>query len=346
MLVFLSDITDVSRAEFRLLIPRAGTKQGTVAVKSFLRKGKLVRGFKRKQLLALADTVQNSGRGNKVALGLIKETITTGQVPTKKKFLATLGAVGKDFVRNPVKATREGFAREKLARQLIKEGTGYDATKLAASRAAAKKASSAAKTYVKNNPEKVKDLTINTAGYLGSVAGGAVAGPVGKLGGDLVGALAVRKGITDFEALQKAKKILSNEEAFQKAGFFGKLKQTYGMTLKQLKSNVKQIEDDLTGDTAGWVVGNSVAESTAGLVPIPLRGGIVAMPVVPKIVKAKDRIKAGENARLVARETAKEIGEIPKNAVRSVQRAVRAGNLREQRMRNKLNRKLQQYLED
>lgn len=346
MLVFLSDITDVSRAEFRLLIPRAGTKQGTVVVKSFLRKGKLVRGFKRKQLLALADTVPATTKGSKAALKLIKDTVANKKLPGRKQFLATLGEVVKDVRKNPITAAKEGFAREKLVREYIKETTGVNPTKLAASRAAAKKASSAAKTYVKNNPEKVKDLTINTAGYLGSVAGGAVAGPVGKLGGDLVGALAVRKGITDFEALQKAKKILSNEEAFQKAGFFGKLKQTYGMTLKQLKSNVKQIEDDLTGDTAGWVVGNSVAESTAGLVPIPLRGGIVAMPVVPKIVKAKDRIKAGENARLVARETAKEIGEIPKNAVKSVQRAVRAGNLREQRMRNRLNRKLQQYLED
>jgi hypothetical protein len=346
VLTFLSDIHPSNLAEYRLLIPRAGTKQSVVAVKSFLRKGKLVRGFKRKQLLALADALPTNTRSGKQAINLIKDTIATGQVPNKKKFLTTLGEVGKDFVKNPVRATREGFAREKLARQLIKESTGYDATKLAVSRTAAKRTTQAAKQYVKNNPEKVQELLVNTAGVAGSAVGGSIAGPVGKLGGDLVGALAARKGLTDFEALQKAKKILSNDEAFKRAGFFGKLKQTYGMTLKQLKDNAKEIEDNFTGDSAGWAVGNAAAEALDPVISAPLKGAAVAIPVVPKLVKAKNRIKAGENARLVARETAKEIGAIPKQAAQSVRRTIRAGNLREQRMRNRLNRKLKQLLED
>ena len=56
-------------------------------------------------------------------------------------------------------------------------------------------------------------------------------------------------------------------------------------------------------DTAGWVIGNSVAEGLNNAIPtisgIPLKGAAVALPTVPMVVESIQRIHSGESASVI-----------------------------------------------
>lgn len=294
------------------------------------------------------------GAGSQAIVKLALRTYATEELPTREEIGHAMGLATREFLRNPVKAVRAGFQREKVIRQAVESQTGKPLpTKQAIVTAGVKKMFNPLGKVVRENmqtgssatltqagekmtafvEEKMRkqgeDGAVNTAGFTGSIVGGAIAGPLGALAGDLGGAMATRKAVTDYKALQRARASLKDDEAFQSAGKLSQLKKLGAATLSELKSAEmqKKIEDDLTGDVAGWAIGNGAAAAlTAARVGIPLKGAAVAIASTPTVVKAHRRIREGENAGKVIRETAQEVATAPV-------RAVKSGNDRERQAR-------------
>jgi len=237
-----------------------------------------------------------SDSGQAIAQLAIK-TLKTEELPSRLEVARAMGTATKGFLRNPVKALKEGVQREAAVREAIQAQTGVIVpSQTAILKKAGQKMTGFVKDLVKKNAE---DGLVNTAGLAASIAGGAVAGPIGALAGDLGGALATRKAITDYKALQRARLKLADDEAFKSAGALSKLKILGAATLAELKSPAmqKRIEDDATGDVAGWAIGNASAVTlTAMGVNIPLKGAAVAIATVPSVVKAHRRIREGKSA--------------------------------------------------
>ena len=256
-----------------------------------------------------------SGSGQAIAQLAIK-TLKTEELPSRLEVARAMGTVTKEFLRNPVKALKEGVQREAAVREEIKAQTGVIVpSQTEILKKAGQKMTSFVKGFVKKNAE---EGVVNTAGLAGSIAGGAVAGPIGALAGDLGGALATRKAITDYKALQRAKSKLADDEAFKSAGALSKLKILGAATLAELKTPEMQreIEDNVTGDVSGWAIGNASAVALGAMgVNIPLKGAAVALATVPSVVKAHRRIREGEAAGKVIREAARDLVNLPKNAI-------------------------------
>lgn len=272
----------------------------------------------------------------KAAAKLIRKTIETEKIPSRSEIAELAGTVVGEAARNPIKFIREGNQREAFVRGSL-SAVGYKVdTKAETTAKKMKKAAKSMKRYLKDNPQVVEDLIVNTGGFVGSQIGGATAGPLGQLGGDLGGALIVRKGFDDYKALGRARKTLKDDEAFKKANLLAKLGMIKKRSAEELKQMAKDRETNAAGDIAGFVVGNSTAMAlqNAPIVGgVPLKGALVAMPVTPELVKGYQRLKAGEPAGTVVKDVAKSIASIP-------QRMIEAGNQRERDMRNKLELKL------
>lgn len=269
--------------------------------------------------------------GSQAMVKLALRTYATEEVPTREEVTHAMGLATREFLQNPVKAVKEGFQREKIVRQAVELQTGKPMpTKQAIAHTAMKKAGEKMTSFVKDLvKQNAEEGAVNTVGLTGSIVGGAIAGPLGALAGDVGGALATRKAITDYKALQRARASLKDDEAFQSAGKLSQLKKLGAATLSELKSAEmqKEIEDNLTGDVAGWAIGNGAAVAlTAAGVGIPLKGAAVAIASTPTVVKAHRRIREGENAGKVIRETAQEVATAPV-------RALKSGNDREQQAR-------------
>lgn len=314
---------------------RMTLQQGLVSVGGYVRGGRFVQGYKRADLLAnTAANVAKSKSAEKLA-ALSAKTAVTSKIPSRSEIKDALGAVGQDIrsaplkMVNPLKLIKEGREREAFVKQSIEAATGKKIPSNPEIIAAGfKKGSKAAADFVKNNPDLIEDMAVNGVGFASSIGGGVT--------GDLVGALAARKAITDVKAVLKARKALKSDPGFQSAGTWGKIKQIRRKAIEELKASSEKIKDNAVGDTSGWLVGNTTA---AALNPVPVAGNIplvgaaVAMPVAPKIVKAARRIRQGESLELVAKETAKEIKNIPADAIR-------AGNERERKLREYLERRM------
>jgi len=244
------------------------------------------------------------------------KTLKTEGLPSRLEVARAMGTATKEFLRNPVKALKEGTQREIAVREAIKVQTGIIVpSQTAILKKAGQKMTTFVKGFVKKNAE---EGVVNTAGLAGSIAGGAVAGPIGALAGDLAGAVATRKAITDYKALQRAKSKLADDEAFKSAGALSKLKILGAATLAELKTPEMQreIEDNATGDVAGWAIGNASAVAlTAMGVNIPLKGAAVAIATTPSVVKAHRRIREGEAAGKVIREAARDLVNLPQNVI-------------------------------
>lgn len=134
------------------------------------------------------------------------------------------------------------------------------------------------------------DNLVNTAGTIGSIAGGAVAGPLGALAGDLGGALAARQAAHTGKAAMTAHDKLRRQQRYQQANKLEKAKQLVQSTLDEMAAQEENLGDELTGDLAGWLIGNASAIGLS-LAPtvakVPMKGAAVAMALTPAIVKLR-----------------------------------------------------------
>jgi hypothetical protein len=157
-----------------------------------------------------------------------------------------------------------------------------------------KKAAALVKLAKKIDQATVKDMAVNTAGLAGSIAGGAVAGPLGALAGDLVGALAARQAVNVGTSVMTAKDKLSRNKRFQRARALEKTKQLIQATLIEMSKNEDNLGDELTGDLSGWLIGNASAMGlnlVSSLAGVPMKGAVVAMATVPKLVRLRKKLK-------------------------------------------------------
>jgi len=189
-------------------------------------------------------------------------------------------------------------------------------------------AKSAGKRALKT--DTAKDLAVNTGGLVGSIAGGAAAGPLGALAGDNIGAVATRRVVNRRFAIARVKTRLGPTAT--RAEIAAKTKRT----TKALERLDKRKGANLS-DQVGWGVGNAVALATPG-VNVPLRGGLVATRTVPQISRnAKAVIKGQKGVVQGVRDAASEIARD-----NNVKRIVRRGNARERLFRQKFDKFINQ----
>lgn len=154
-----------------------------------------------------------------------------------------------------------------------------------------------AKSLASQHQEKIKDAIVNTGGVVGSVIGGRMAGPAGALAGDLIGAMVARKAVHVATVAHSAHEKLQRDEGFARASRLAQLKKLGAATLSDLKSEAvqEQLASDMTGDISGWAIGNASAKVIGAMIPasagVPLKGAVVAMATVPKIVKLRQKLK-------------------------------------------------------
>gem|GEM_PF-4411628 len=140
----------------------------------------------------------------------------------------------------------------------------------------------------------IKNMAVNTAGLAGSIIGGSTAGPFGAIAGDLVGALIGRHAVNLGVSAMTARDKLRRRQRFVKANKMEQTKLLVQATLNQMAKNEENLGDELTGDMAGWLVGNATAmglKLVPGLGSVPMKGAAVAMIAVPRLVKLRRKLK-------------------------------------------------------
>jgi hypothetical protein len=253
----------------------------------------------------------------------VGKTLITDELPSSKELIEVGQSAIGDFFKNPVQAVKDGIKREQSARDAYKLAFGKDApTKMQVTGKAMKAAGKKLKSVL-----LTEDMLVNSAGFLGSVAGGATAGPAGMLAGDLGGALAVRKIVELNKAANAAQSKLDHDAAFSSASAISKIKIKGKATLSEMKTSQMQqaIEKELVGDTAGWAIGNASAAALQPFIGIPLKGAAVAIATVPTIVvpiatRAHELRRQGATPEDATKEALKEFAE--------------AGDKREAKMRS------------
>ncbi len=258
----------------------------------------------------------DENKTNKLVKQHLTKTLQTDELPSRGEILQVGGAAIQDFFKNPVQAVKDGFKREQAARDAYKLAFGKDApTKMQVTGKAMKLAGKKLKSVL-----LTEDMLVNTAGFVGSVAGGATAGPAGMLAGDLGGALAVRKIVELNKAAKTAQAKLDHDAKFSTASALSKLKIKGNATLSEMKTSQMQkaIEKELVGDTAGWAIGNASAAALQPFIGVPLKGAAVAIATVPTIVvpiatKAHELRRAGATPEEATKAALKEFAEAGDN---------------------------------
>lgn len=207
---------------------------------------------------------------------LAKETVRTGKLPSLKKTSPIVLSIGKEAIKNPVKALKTGIKNDKVARQLA--------------------GNISRKSLVKSGIKKLatnKDLAVNTGGYLGSKIGktATLGNPIGGYAGDLGGALLTRKTIDDISA---TKQVLKAKGGIKKA------LSTPIDTVKQLRRRAKEISSpklEYAKDGIGWAIGNTAADTVLSPTGIPLRGAAAAGLGMRPAIKAIKRLKKGKGVK-------------------------------------------------
>nr|WP_290224313.1 tape measure protein [Trichocoleus desertorum] len=154
------------------------------------------------------------------------------------------------------------------------------------------------------------DQAVNIGGLVGGKIGSQF-GPVGEAGGDIIGALATRQAITVGKATNTAFNTIKDTDEFKQAGKFQQLILLTRQLKKELQSPEiqKALGGELTGDIAGFVIGNIASklggaglQALGGAVPgaqmlsmVP-QGAIAASIAVPKIVQARERFASNAQA--------------------------------------------------
>lgn len=294
---------------------------------------------------------QKSSVGSKAVHELAQKTWETSELPSRKEIAKTAGAIVKDFIKNPIKAARDGMERDRLARKGLSIITGVEMTHMEAAKRGASAAGKATKQFLKENPDAIEEWAIGLSGFASSQVGNLVGGTVGEKAGDLVGAMAARKTINDIKAYKSARAKLNEDEAFKAAGRLQKAKmivKTSASEAKRMQQEEKEKrENDKTSDIGGWVAGNAAGDVGGAIGKasgIPLAGAALgagagiggAMAANPHILRAKDRVKAGESVGTIAKEAATSAIANSKK-VRNIKKAIVAGNNQEAKIRSKVN---------
>lgn len=187
-----------------------------------------------------------------------------------------------------------------------------------------------AKTII-GRSEIARDLTVNVGGYVASVGGGSVGGPVGSLVADNLGAVVARKGVNQVYARHRAKQRLGKNATKEQINHRQK---RYNKALERLD---KRKSNNLS-DQVGWGIGNTAASAVAasGLPHPPFPGAIVALRTAPSIVDNIKKVRKGElSPKDFLSQTGKDIG-----AKNNIVKAIREGNQRELKALAKINKKI------
>ena len=121
--------------------------------------------------------------------------------------------------------------------------------------------------------DNFENVVVNTAGTLGGFVGGA-SGPVGAIVGDLLASTAVKHSILVKDSYDD----LANTEEFESKTRWEKAK----AVLERARANDQKAK--AAGEATGFLVGNSVAETTKfipGIGGLPMKGAAAAMIVMP-----------------------------------------------------------------
>lgn len=260
-----------------------GLQEGVVKVSGFIRDGKWVKGFKRKDLLAKAgevveDTIKSSGKNTKKAA---ENFVKTGSLPSRVESAKLAGNYALGVLRNPKKAIEQGLKREALMMEALSFQLGREISKKEVIKAGLDEAASGFKKIL-DNPEQRKELIINLNGFLTSKAGSATGIPGLGLAGDLVGAKVTRRGFDDWEVLNETLSNLRGTEKFDTAGRLGKISQIYEESKRLINSQKSKRIGNTVGDVSGWAAGNFGGEAlnyVPGIGSVPLKGAVPGMIV-------------------------------------------------------------------
>ncbi len=222
------------------------------------------------------------------------------EIPSRVELKQGLIEQARIFAKDPITYIKLGKQRELIAKGIYETSTGeIIPTK--------KEICHTAFSEVCKS-EAAKDLVVNAGGLGGSILGSSFGLP-GQLAGDLMGAITTRKIINDINATREAHQKISAEVKYQESNLLSKLGQLFSKAREILKSDEAREKDRQNGlaDTAGWVIGNSVAEGINNTIPmmlagIPLKGAAIALPTVPAVVESVQRIQAGESVKSVVPE--------------------------------------------
>ena len=296
--------------------------------------GTFVRGFQRKQLKSLA----NAASQVKLNPELVDQFVSGGQLPTRSQGAKEIGRAALSFVRNPARQIKQGFERERALLDAVSASAGREVTKGEIIKKGMEKGVTQLKEEAKKaieNPaefvqsETFQELSVNVGGFVGSKAG-AVAGPVGALAGDYVGARVVRRGFEDTKAF-----VASYQEQMQLPGFDqkGRLEQ-FRSIVGEARGKAKQVRaergrNDLAGDSVGWLAGNTWANLSP--IKVPLVGATAGLPAANYAQAVEKRMR--ERGEDVQTATAGILADL-----------VNTGNAREQQLRDNVKDKWQRLL--
>lgn len=245
---------------------------------------------------------------NRFLAGLAEAVKKTGKLPSR-------GAMLKLGIKHPVGfyKTMKQVDHDAVTAGMLKTGKGrYGQAWLGAKKAA--------------NTPTGKDLVVNTGGFIGSSIGGAVGGTPASLVGDNLGAVTTRKVINRGYAGARARAKLG--AGAPKTAVRAKTKR-----IAKALDRLDRMQGNRISDQIGWGVGNTVAQSTSG-VPIPLRGGMVAMRTVPELTRNAQKVMRGElKPQQYLSQSAADIAK--RN---NVKKMARKGNARERLARQRVNK--------
>ena len=155
---------------------------------------------------------------------------------------------------------------------------------------------------------KLQEVTVNAAGYAGSVAGGVMGGLPGTLIGDSGGALLARKVTNDLLAVYDA---IAEGNA---KGIFEILKRAREIKLEP--ENIAEANRNYREDLTGFTVGNTVGMGLPGVVP--LQGAMAAMYSTSDIVDMIDRVRAGEGKIDTLKQGGKNLATKPLTGIKQI----------------------------
>jgi len=246
---------------------------GKVDVGAYLRNGKLVRGFSQKRLLSAREVAEQVAANQGNVQGIAKTLADPTKVGTRSKELKTLGLGFLSAVKNPSKAIKEGFERERLLLEGISAQTGRKVSKGEVVSSGLSLGKSSIKKIV-NDPNQRKELVVNLGGFVASKGGSLTGIPGMGLAGDYVGARTTRRAFDDTKILKNVMSKLQGDNAYNEANRLGKISQIFKESKIAKRANKEIDRQNRIGDISGWAVGNFAAGSTAAIIPVPLTGAI------------------------------------------------------------------------
>jgi hypothetical protein len=226
-------------------------------------------------------------------VGLVRKTIETEELPSKRELVQAAFGIAMQGASNPIKFFNEGMQRERVVREALEEKMGV---KIPSKLELAKK-------FHENNPEVAHEVIVMAVGLTTSNAGAAALGPVGGIAAEAASTAITRRGLSDYRALQLARKKLEHDEAFQAAGRLDKLKLLQKEAIAQAKARKVETNQNVAGDIGG-AVGGGIAGNVGAAIggSFPVAGNVLSL-----VVGASSGISAGITSSKVASKTVEKV---------------------------------------